>query len=155
MNIASPTCTRTTRSVPATWRLAAELAARLPHGGVIALQGELGAGKTTFVQGLARALGITRPATSPTFTLVGEYPGERMLLVHMDLYRLRSPDDLLTIGFQEYLERKALVAVEWPERAADLLPPETIWVNITLTANARTRRFEVRAIAEKSVVREQ
>ena len=136
--------TLTTRSVPATWRLAAQLAARLPNGGVIALQGELGAGKTTFVQGLARALGITRPVTSPTFTLVCEYPGDRMLLVHMDLYRLRSPDDLLTIGFHEYLERKALVAVEWPERAGDLLPPETIWVNITLTANARTRRFEVR-----------
>jgi len=134
----------TVRSVPATWRLAAQLAARLPNGGVIALQGELGAGKTTFVQGLARALGIARPVTSPTFTLVGEYPGGRLLLVHMDLYRLRSPDDLLTIGFPEYLERKALVAVEWPERAGDLLPPETIWVTLTLTADAHTRHVEVR-----------
>jgi tRNA threonylcarbamoyladenosine biosynthesis protein TsaE len=135
--------TFTARSVPATWRLAAQLAARLPNGGVVALQGELGAGKTTFVQGLARALGITRPVTSPTFTLVGEYPGDHLLLVHMDLYRLRSPDDLLTIGFPEYLERKALVAVEWPERAGDLLPPETIWVTITLTADARTRHIEI------------
>ena len=135
--------TFTTRSVPATWRLAAQLAAHLPNGGVIALQGELGAGKTTFVQGLARALGITRPVTSPTFTLVGEYPGDSVLLVHMDLYRLRSPDDLLTIGFQEYLDRKALVAVEWPERAGDLLPPETIRVTITLARDARSRRFTV------------
>ena len=147
MNTASLTpSTVTTRSVPATWRLAAQLAARLPNGGVIALQGDLGAGKTTFVQGLARALGITRPVTSPTFTLVGEYPGDRVLLVHMDLYRLRSPDDLLTIGFQEYLDRKALLAVEWPERAGDLLPPETVWVKIALTANARTRRITIQSI---------
>jgi CRP/FNR family transcriptional regulator len=76
--------------------------------------------------------------------LVGEYPGRSLLLVHMDLFRLRSPDDLLTIGFQEYLDRRALVAVEWPERAGDLMPPGTIWVEITLTANARTRRIEVR-----------
>jgi tRNA threonylcarbamoyladenosine biosynthesis protein TsaE len=124
--------------------VAAQVAARLPQGGVVALQGELGAGKTTFVQGMARALGITRPVTSPTFTLVGEYPGGSMLLVHMDLFRLRSPDDLLTIGFQEYLDRRALMAVEWPERAGDLMPPGTIWVGITLTANARTRRIEVR-----------
>ena len=135
--------THTVRGVPATWRLAGKLAARLPQGGVIALQGELGAGKTTLVQGLARALGITRPVTSPTFTLVGEYPGPGILLVHMDLYRLHSPDDLLTIGFQEYLDRKALVAVEWPERAGDLLPPETVWVRITLTGDARTRRIEI------------
>ena len=138
--------THTARGVPATWRLAEQLAARLPHGGVIALQGELGAGKTTFVQGLARALGIARPVTSPTFTLVGEYPGGRILLVHMDLFRLRSPDDLLTIGFQEYLERKALVAVEWPERAGDLLPQETIWVKITLTQEEKTRVIEVREL---------
>ena len=96
------------------------------------------------MQGLARALGITRPVTSPTFTLVGEYPGHQLLLVHMDLFRLRSPDDLLTIGFQEYLDRKALLAVEWPERAGDLLPPDTIWIKITLTADEQTRHIEVR-----------
>ena len=120
---------------------------RLPNGGVIALQGELGAGKTTFVQGLARALGITRPVTSPTFTLVGEYPGGRLPLIHMDLYRLRSPDDLLVIGFPEYLERNALVAIEWPDRAGDLLPPETIRVTITLTPDPRTRRIEIRGFS--------
>ncbi len=133
----------TARGVPATWRVAERVAARLPNGGVVALQGELGSGKTTFVQGMAAALGIARPVTSPTFTLVGEYPGGRILLVHMDLYRLRSADDLLTIGFPEYLERKALIAVEWPERAGDLLPPETIWVKISLTNDERTRLIEV------------
>ena len=82
------------RGIAATWRVARGVAERLPRGGVVALQGELGAGKTTFVQGLARALGIRRPVTSPTFTLVGEYAGTRLRLVHMDLYRLRTPDDL-------------------------------------------------------------
>ena len=136
--------THTVRGVPATWRLAAQLAAQLPDGGVVALQGELGAGKTTFVQGLARALGIERPITSPTFTLVGEYAGTGLPLVHMDLYRLHSPDDLLSIGFSEYLERRALVAIEWPERAGDLLPADAIRVNIRLAPDARTRIIEVR-----------
>jgi len=134
----------TARGVPATWRVAEQVASRLPDGGVIALQGEMGAGKTTFVQGLARALGIQRPVTSPTFTLVSEYAGGRLRLVHMDLYRLREPDDLLAIGFQDYLERGSLIAVEWPERAGDLLPPGTLWVSLTLAAHARTRHIQVR-----------
>ncbi len=133
----------TVRGIAATWRVAAQVVADLPRGGVVALQGELGAGKTTFVQGMAQALGIQRPVTSPTFTLCGEYASGRQLLVHMDLYRLRTPDDLLTIGFQEYLDRQALMAIEWPERAGDLLPPATIWVRITLTANAHTRHIRV------------
>jgi tRNA threonylcarbamoyladenosine biosynthesis protein TsaE len=136
----------TARGIAATWRVARRVVARLPQGGVVALQGELGAGKTAFVQGMARALGIARPVTSPTFTLVGEYPAAGMLLVHMDLYRLRSPDDLLAIGFPEYLERKALVAVEWPERAGDLLPPHAVWVRISLTPDAHTRLIEVREL---------
>lgn len=134
----------TSRSIAATWRAAAQVVAELPAGGVVALQGDLGAGKTTFVQGMAIALGVQRPVTSPTFTLCGEYPGGRRLLVHMDLYRLQDPDDLLAIGFQEYLERQALVAIEWPERAGDLLPPDTLWVTLTLGTGARTRRIQVR-----------
>jgi tRNA threonylcarbamoyladenosine biosynthesis protein TsaE len=134
----------TSRSVAATWRAAARVVADLPDGGVVALQGDLGAGKTTFVQGMARALGVMRPVTSPTFALCGEYPDGRRLLVHMDLYRLHDPDDLLSIGFQEYLERQALVAIEWPERAGDLLPPDTVWVHITLGADTRTRRIQIR-----------
>jgi tRNA threonylcarbamoyladenosine biosynthesis protein TsaE len=133
----------TSRSVAATWRAAARVVAELPNGGVVALQGDLGAGKTTFVQGMARALGVLRPVTSPTFALCGEYPDGHRLLVHMDLYRLHDPDDLLTIGFQEYLERQALVAIEWPERAGDLLPPDTLWVHLTLGNGAHTRHIRV------------
>ena len=138
----SPTA-YTCRGIAATWRAAQRVAEALPDGGVVALQGELGAGKTTFVQGLARALGIARPVTSPTFTLVSEYQGPRLRLVHLDLYRLRSPDDLLVIGFPEYLERGTLVAVEWPDRAGDLLPPATVWVTLALAARPDTRRITV------------
>ena len=132
------------RGIAGTWRVAAQVAARLPDGGVVALQGGLGAGKTTFVQGLARALGIRRPVTSPTFTLVGEYQGTRLRLVHVDLYRLRAPDDLDAIGFEEYLERGALLAIEWPERAGDWIPAEAVRVALRPGADLRTRRIEVR-----------
>lgn len=138
----------TARGIPATWRVAARVAAMLPEGGVLALQGELGAGKTTFVQGLARALGIRRPVTSPTFTLVSEYTGGARPLVHMDLYRLRNPDDLLAIGFQDYLDRGSLVAIEWPERAGDLLPKDTLWVSLTLVSDPRTRRIRVQPLRQ-------
>jgi tRNA threonylcarbamoyladenosine biosynthesis protein TsaE len=131
------------RGVAATWRVARQVALRLPAGGVVALQGNLGAGKTTFVQGLARALGVTRPVTSPTFAIVSEYQGTQLRLIHFDLYRLHSPDDLLALGFQEYLERGALVALEWPDRAGDLLPPETIHVHLAPAADANSRCIEV------------
>jgi len=112
-----------------TFALAAALADRLRPGSVIALSGDLGLGKTAFVQGLARALGIRRPVTSPTFTLVQEYPlPDGRLLVHMDLYRLAGEDALLEIGFQEYLDRGAIVAVEWPERAGGLIPADAFRV---------------------------
>lgn len=113
------------------WRLAARLAGRLGPGDVVALHGEPGAGKTAFVQGLAAALGIRRPVTSPTFALAAEYalPGGG-LFVHLDLCRLNSPGELAAIGFQEYLDNGAVLAVEWAERAGDLLPPDALHVAI-------------------------
>jgi tRNA threonylcarbamoyladenosine biosynthesis protein TsaE len=136
----------TTHSVAETWQAAADVAARLPCGGVVALSGELGAGKTTFVQGLAHALGVQRQVTSPTFTLVGEYRGaNRRQLVHMDLYRLQTPDDLLVIGFAEYLESGAVVAIEWPERAGDLLPADAVRVDLQTTDDPDVRLIRVTA----------
>jgi tRNA threonylcarbamoyladenosine biosynthesis protein TsaE len=134
----------TTRAVAETWQVAAEVAAVLPAGGVVALRGELGAGKTTFVQGLAHALGIQRPVTSPTFTLVGEYRGATgRQLIHMDLYRLHTPDDLLVIGFAEYLDCGAIVAVEWPERAGDLIPADAVLVDLQTTDDPNVRLIRV------------
>ena len=99
-------------SVEDTWAVAGRFAAELKPGDVVALEGDLGAGKTTFVQGLAAALGAKRPATSPTFCLVVEHSTDRFLLVHMDLYRLHGPDDVLELGWEDYLARGAVLLVE-------------------------------------------
>ena len=109
--------------VEETWEVAKAFAAELKPGDVVCLEGDLGAGKTTFTQGVAAALGAKRPVTSPTFCLVVEHPTERVLLVHMDLYRLHDADDVLSIGWEDYLARGAILVVEWPERAGSLVPP--------------------------------
>ena len=108
--------------VEATWNLARRLAAELKPGDVVCLEGELGAGKTTFTQGLAAALGASGRVTSPTFCIVQEHRGPDVFLVHMDLYRLRSEDDVLAIGWEDYLSEGAILVVEWPERAGNLIP---------------------------------
>jgi len=136
--------TYTVHSVEETWAAAADIVPLLKPGRVVALHGDLGAGKTTFVQGLGFALGVTRPVTSPTFTLSTEYPTPGFKLVHMDLYRLSGPDDLLPIGYPEYLETGAVVVVEWPERAGDLIPPDALHVSFALTSDPDTRVIEVR-----------
>lgn len=114
--------TYTVKTVEETWRLAQQFAEELAPGDVVCLEGNLGAGKTTFTQGVGRALGVKRPVTSPTFCLVTEYPTSRFLFVHMDLYRLHDPDDVLDLGWEDYLTRGAVLFVEWSERAGDLIP---------------------------------
>ncbi len=113
-------------SVEKTWALAREFAKELKPGDVVCLEGDLGAGKTTFTQGLASALGVKGRVTSPTFCIVQEHAsgaeGGARLLVHMDLYRLHDEDDVLAVGWEDYLERGAILAVEWPERAGSLIP---------------------------------
>ena len=91
------------------------LAKQLSPGAVIAYRGDLGAGKTAFTRGLARGLGIREPVTSPTYTIVNEYLSGRMPLFHFDMYRLTSADDLFDIGWEDYLERGGVCAVEWSE----------------------------------------
>lgn len=105
--------------------LAAEVAPWLRPGGVLLLEGDLGAGKTTFTQALARIYGVTRTVTSPTFTLANEYRlPEGGSLVHFDLYRLASPEGLYDLGLEDALERGARMVVEWPERAWPVLARE-------------------------------
>ena len=106
------------------------LAARLTAGTVVAFTGDLGAGKTAFTRGLARGLGVPDRVTSPTFTIVNEYLGGRLPLFHFDMYRLPDSDALFDIGWEDYLDRGGVCAVEWSEQVAEALPPDTIWVRL-------------------------
>lgn len=111
-----------THSPAETERLGEKLAEKLTPGAVLAYRGELGAGKTAFTRGLARGLGYTDPVTSPTYTIVNEYLGGRLPLFHFDMYRLSSTEDLWDIGWEDYLDRGGVCAVEWSENVAEALP---------------------------------
>ena len=115
------------------------LARRLGAGDVVAYRGDLGAGKTAFTRGLARGLGCTGRVTSPTFTVVNEYEG-RLPLFPFDLYRLDGEDALYDIGWEDYLDRGGVCAVEWSERAEAALPRETVWVSIRRCAESEDWR---------------
>ena len=107
-----------TNSERETEDLGAKLAQELPDGSVIAFYGELGSGKTAFVRGMARGMGIDALVNSPTFTIVNEYIGPRSLF-HFDMYRLGSADELYDIGWEDYLARNGVCAVEWSENVED------------------------------------
>ena len=110
-----------TNSPAETEAVGAALGRILKPGTVLAYRGDLGAGKTAFTRGLARGLGVSDPVTSPTYTIVNEYLGGRMPLFHFDMYRLHSSDDLWDIGWEDYLERGGICAVEWSENVADAM----------------------------------
>ena len=105
------------------------LARRLRAGDTVAFRGDLGAGKTAFTRGLARGLGCKGRVTSPTFTIVNEYEGD-LPLFHFDMYRLGGEDELFDIGWEDYLARGGVCAVEWSERVSAALPPDTVTVAI-------------------------
>ena len=109
-----------TRSETETEALGTRLGNNIKPGTVIAYYGDLGAGKTAFTRGLARGLGVEDRITSPTYNIVNEYPGE-IPLFHFDMYRLESSDDLFDIGWEDYLTRGGVIAVEWSERVEDAL----------------------------------
>ena len=115
--------------------IAARLAATLDPGAVVAYQGGLGMGKTAFTRGLASGLGYPGRVTSPTFTIVNEYEGGRLPLFHFDMYRLADADALFDIGWEDYLDREGVCAVEWSERVTEALPPDTLWVTISRCAD--------------------
>ena len=127
-----------TSSPEETEKLGAALAARLTPGTILAYRGDLGAGKTAFTRGLARGLGITDPVTSPTYTIVNEYLGGRLPLFHFDMYRLRSSDDLFDIGWEDYLDRGGICAVEWSENVADAME-DAVTVTIEKTGEDSRR----------------
>lgn len=111
-------------SVAETKALAENFAATLKGGEIVCLEGDLGAGKTTFTRYLAAALGAKGAVSSPTFCIVQEHADAK--LVHMDLYRLSGEDDVLAIGWEDYLDRGYTIIIEWPERAGSLVPPDAV-----------------------------
>ena len=127
--------------------LGARLARALEPGAVVAFTGDLGAGKTAFVRGLARGLGIRDRVTSPTFTVVNEYEGGRLPLFHFDLYRLGCADELFDIGWEDYLARGGVCAVEWSERMEELLEPGTIRVDLRRGEDESRRVITVEGVS--------
>lgn len=139
----TPVTRRSSDSVEQTEAIAAELARDLRPGACLALQGDLGAGKTQFVRGLVRGLGgDPRRVASPTFVLLNVYPGGRLTVYHLDAYRVAGADDFDAIGFPELLDQGGVVVVEWAERVAELLPPGVIGVRIQAVGEGQ-RHIEI------------
>jgi tRNA threonylcarbamoyladenosine biosynthesis protein TsaE len=139
-------------SLQATQALGERLGRVLEEGDVVALIGELGAGKTAFVQGVARGLEVTsKRVASPTFTIVNEHAG-RVPLYHVDLYRLTDPDELIEIGFQEYLDGGGVAVVEWFDRFPDEQPAERLDIRIEITG-PESRRLHVTAHGARAEAR--
>lgn len=128
-----------TRAAEHTRTLAAGLAALLPANATLALHGDLGAGKTTFVQGLARGLGIREPVTSPTFTVFTLHRGGRRLLVHVDAYRLVSGAQLEALMIDDFLAPPHCVAVEWPDHVREWLPADAWHVELSIASDSTHR----------------
>lgn len=140
--------TYVTNSPAETEALGQRLAERLQPGDVIAYTGDLGAGKTAFTRGLARGLGITERITSPTFTIVNEYLGGRLPLFHFDMYRLGSSDELYEIGWEDYLARGGVCAVEWSEIVADALEEDCIRVDIRQGDTENQRKITIEGVED-------
>jgi tRNA threonylcarbamoyladenosine biosynthesis protein TsaE len=137
----------------ATRRLGAALSVVLVPGDLVVLEGDLGAGKTFLVRGIARGLGVVtrQPVTSPTFTLVNELRA-RVPLVHADLYRLGQPDELIELGLADRVGRDAIVLVEWGDRFAEALGGEGLWIWLSLTGDGRTARLEGRGARGRDIL---
>ena len=132
-----------TNSAQQTEQLGEKLGQVLTPGTVLAYTGDLGAGKTAFTRGLARGLAIPERITSPTFTIVNEYEGGRLPLFHFDMYRLGSSDELFDIGWEDYLIRGGVCAVEWSENVDDVLDADTIRVDIRRGDSDDQRRITI------------
>lgn len=128
--------------------LAFRLAGFLQEGDVLALFGELGAGKTCFTQGLALGLSVNSPVKSPTFQIIKEYQG-RLPLYHFDLYRLGEAEELYEIGYEDYVYGRGVTVIEWPIRAGELLPEERLEIHLKSIDN-ESRELEFLAFGERA-----
>jgi tRNA threonylcarbamoyladenosine biosynthesis protein TsaE len=133
----------TTHSSFETESWAADFARTLKGGEIIALTGELGAGKTVIAKGIGKGLGVREEVVSPSFNYLLEYRG-RLQLFHADLYRIDGTQAFRALGLDEYLDRGGVLLIEWAERVRDSLPPETIWIEIATGAGDQERRISVK-----------
>ena len=139
--------TRITRSTQETEDFAAELVKKISRGTVIAFYGGLGMGKTAFTRGLAKGMGISAHVSSPTFAIVNDYGGNPPL-VHFDMYKVESWDDLYSSGFFDYLDMGAVLAVEWSENIENALPDSTVRVTIEKYEDENSRLITVEGVEE-------
>lgn len=130
-----------------TRRLGARLGELLEAGETIALQGELGTGKTRWVQGVGQGLQVDQNVTSPTFTLVNEYPG-RLTLYHIDLYRINQTAEALAFGLEDYLYGDGVSLIEWAERVVEILPPDRLWITFHYLDDTK-RRITMQAAGDR------
>jgi len=131
-----------TKSVQETQSFGAELAKKLRSGDIVALYGYLGSGKTELVKGICKGLGVGQSVNSPTFIIVNEYFSVQFpKIFHLDLYRLKTQDDVLNIGFYDYINEKGIVLIEWPEHIEDLLPKATIKIYLAHTDESENSRW--------------
>lgn len=137
-----------TNSPGETEKVAFSLASSLPYGKVIAMFGDLGAGKTAFTRGFAKGMGIDADVSSPTFALVNEYRGNGKTLYHFDMYRISGWDDLYSTGYFDYLDEGASLIIEWSENIEAVLPEDCIRVTINKTDDINERLIEIIGVEE-------
>ena len=134
------------KSPQETEALGQALVQKLAPGAVVAFSGDLGAGKTAFVRGMAQGLGITQRVTSPTFTIVNESEGGRLPLFHFDMYRLHAAEELFDIGWEDFLSRGGICAVEWSENIQEALEPGTVYVDIRRGQGEQERIISIKGM---------
>ena len=135
-----------TKNTNETENVAEEVAKKLSSGDVILLLGDMGVGKTVFTKGICRAMGVADYVTSPTFTVVNEYEGESFPVYHFDLYRIEEADELIEIGFEEYLSSGGVCIIEWPQIAGHLLPKQRYEIEIKRKEDVNEREITVNKI---------
>jgi len=141
--------TVTTHSPEETEQLGFDLASKLSPGTVLAFTGDLGAGKTTLIRGLAKGLAIEARVTSPTYTIVNEYETGRIPLIHFDMYRLASAEELFEIGWEDYRARGGILAVEWSENVAGAFEADAIYIQMEKIGDTG-RKITISGLAEEA-----
>jgi tRNA threonylcarbamoyladenosine biosynthesis protein TsaE len=146
--------TLVSRSLSETQRIGALLGQLLQGDEIICLEGELGTGKTSLIQGIGQGQGIREPITSPTFTVVNEYQGRQATLYHVDLYRLNTTGEMIAAGIDGYIYNSGICVIEWAEKARDILPRECLCITLThVSEEERNILLQARGQAYRQLLR--